>query len=32
MKPFNFSDYISLQISSKLIISDSGSLPKSHQY
>jgi len=28
MKPFNFSDYISLQISSKLIISDSGSLPE----
>ena len=28
MKPFNFSEYISLQISSKLVISDSGSIPE----
>ena len=28
MKPFNFSDYISLQMESKLVISDSGSIPE----
>ena len=28
MKPFNFSDYISLQMESKIVISDSGSIPE----
>ncbi len=28
MKPFNFSEYITLQSSSKLVISDSGSIPE----
>ena len=28
MKPFNFSEYISLQMGSKIVISDSGSLPE----
>ena len=28
MKPFNFSDYISLQMESKLVITDSGSIPE----
>ena len=28
MRPFSFSEYIALQISSKLVISDSGSIPE----
>ena len=28
MKPFSFSEYIALQMSSKLVISDSGSIPE----
>ena len=28
MRPFNFSEYITLQMGSKLVISDSGSLPE----
>ena len=28
MRPFSFSEYISLQMSSKIVISDSGSIPE----
>ena len=28
MKPFNFTEYVSLQILSKIVISDSGSIPE----